>query len=82
MKVSISLPDSIYFEAEETARNMDISRSELYLNAIMDYLKKNNRKNVTRKLNEVYTDEYYKEFITISNAAIKNIREITKNDTR
>jgi len=83
MKTAISLPDSIFFEAEETARNMGISRSELYLNAITDYLKKNNRNYITQKLNEIYSAAYYKEdFTMISNAAIKNIKEVTKNDTR
>jgi metal-responsive CopG/Arc/MetJ family transcriptional regulator len=82
MKTAISLPDKIYFEAEETAQNLGISRSSLYRNALMEYLKKNNRKNITQKLNEVYGDsEYYQEFEPISNAALENLRELTKNDT-
>jgi metal-responsive CopG/Arc/MetJ family transcriptional regulator len=81
MKTAISLPDVVYFEAEETAQILGISRSTLYLNALREYLKKNNRKNITQKLNEVYNDDYYKEFEPISNAALESIRETTKNDT-
>ena len=81
MKTAISLPDKVYFEAEETAQNLGISRSTLYLNALMEYLKKNSRKNITQKLNEVYNDDYYKEFEPISNAGLESIRELTKNDT-
>ena len=81
MKTAISLPDRIFFEAEETAQNLGISRSALYLNALTEYLKKNNRKNITQKLNEVYNDDYYKEFEPISNAALEGIMELTKNDT-
>jgi len=81
MKTAISLPDTIYFEAEETAQNLGISRSALYLNALTEYLKRNNRKNITQKLNEVYYDEYNKEFEPISNSALESIRELTKNDT-
>ena len=81
MKTAISLPDRVYFEAEETAQNLGVSRSTLYLNALIEYLKKNNRKNITQKLNEVYNDDYYKEFEPISNAALESIRELTKNDT-
>jgi metal-responsive CopG/Arc/MetJ family transcriptional regulator len=81
MKTAVSLPDVIYFEAEETAQNLGISRSALYLNALKEYLKKNNRKNITQKLNEVYNDDYYKEFEPISNVALESIRELTKNDT-
>jgi metal-responsive CopG/Arc/MetJ family transcriptional regulator len=81
MKTAISLPDIVYFEAEETAQNLGISRSALYLNALTEYLKRNNRKNITQKINEVYNDDYYKEFEPISNAALESIRELTKNDT-
>jgi metal-responsive CopG/Arc/MetJ family transcriptional regulator len=81
MKTAISLPDTVFFEAEETAHNLGISRSALYLNALIEYLKKNNRKNITQRLNEVYTDDYYKEFEPISDAALESIRELTKNDT-
>ena len=81
MKTAISLPDRIYFEAEETAQYLGISRSALYFNALTEYLKKNNRKNITQKLNEVYNDDYYKEFEPISNATLESIRELTKNDT-
>ena len=81
MKTAISLPDAVYFEAEKAAQYLGISRSALYLNALTEYLKKNNRKNITQKLNEVYNDDYYKEFEPISNAALESIRELTKNDT-
>jgi HSP90 family molecular chaperone len=81
MKTEISLPDGIYFEEEKTAQYLGISRSALYVNALAEYLKKNNRKNITQKLNEVYSDDYYKEFESISNAALESIRELTKNDT-
>jgi HSP90 family molecular chaperone len=81
MKTAVSLPDRIYLEAEMAAQNLGISRSALYLNAITEYLKKNSRKNITQKLNEVYNDDYYKEFEPISNAALESIRELTKNDT-
>ena len=82
MKTAISLPDHIFQEAEETAKNLGISRSALYLNALRDYLHKNNRKNITQKLNDIYGgDEYHTEFEPISNAAMEKIRELTKNDT-
>ena len=81
MKTAISLPDKIFFEAERTARNLGISRSALFLNALTDYLKKNSRKNITEKLNQVYDDGYYKEFEPISAVALDGVRELTKNDT-
>jgi metal-responsive CopG/Arc/MetJ family transcriptional regulator len=80
MKTAISLPDRVYFEAEETAHTLGISRSALYLNAIIDYLKRNSKSNITKKLNEVYAGDYYKEFEPISNAGLEVLRESTKND--
>jgi HSP90 family molecular chaperone len=81
MKTAVSLPDEVYFEAEKTAQYLGVSRSALYLNALTEYLKKNNRNNITQKLNEVYNDDYYKEFEPISNVALESIRELTKNDS-
>jgi hypothetical protein len=81
MKTAISLPDQVFYEAEETARYMGIPRSKLYLNALLEYLEKNNRKKITEKLNEVYNDDYYKEFELIEYAGLESIRETTKNDT-
>ena len=81
MKTAISLPDRVFFEAEETAQNLGITRSTLYLNALTEYLQKNNRKNITQRLNEVYDGEYDKEFEPISNAALESMRKLTKNDT-
>ena len=80
MKTAISLPDKVFFEAEAAAQRLGISRSTLYLNALTEYLKENNGKNITQKLNEVYNDDYYKEFEPISDAALESIRELTKND--
>jgi hypothetical protein len=81
MKTAISLPDQVFYEAEETAHYLGIPRSKLYLNALLEYLEKNNRKKITEKLNEVYNDDYYKEFEQIEYAGLESIREITKNDT-
>jgi metal-responsive CopG/Arc/MetJ family transcriptional regulator len=87
MKTAISLPDVIFLEAEKTAQYLGISRSALYLKALTEYLNKNNRKNITKKLNEVYaepevhSDDYFKEFVPIENASRESIRELTKNGT-
>jgi metal-responsive CopG/Arc/MetJ family transcriptional regulator len=81
MRTAISLPDKIYYEAGETAHEMGVPRSTLYVNAIVDYLQKNNRKGITQKLNEVYTGDYYEEFEPIANACLESMRESIKNDT-
>jgi metal-responsive CopG/Arc/MetJ family transcriptional regulator len=81
MKTAISLPDQVFYEAEEAAQYRGIPRSKLYVNALLEYLEKNNPKKITEKLNEVYNDDYYKAFEPIEYAGLESIREITKHDT-
>jgi len=82
MKTAFSLPDKVFFAAEETAHSLGVSRSALYVDALTEYLEKYNRKNITQKLNEVYGDsDYQKEFEPISDAALESLKDLTKNDT-
>ena len=56
MKTAISIPDPVFEAAEEAARRLSMSRSELYTKAVAEYVAKNCRGDVTKKLNEVYGD--------------------------
>lgn len=57
MKTAISLPDSVFEEAEVLAQQLGLSRSELYTKALQAYLGKYNRDQMLLKLNEVYSQE-------------------------
>lgn len=57
MKTAISLPDSVFEEAEVLAQRLGLSRSELYTKALQVYLKKYSRKQIQCKLSEVYSQE-------------------------
>lgn len=57
MKTAISLPDSVFEEAETLAKRLGVSRSELYAKALTYYLKKHNKSRITEKLNEIYAEE-------------------------
>jgi metal-responsive CopG/Arc/MetJ family transcriptional regulator len=57
MKTTISLPDSIFAEAETLAQQLGLSRSELYSTALQAYLSKYNRQHMLSKLNNVYSEE-------------------------
>lgn len=58
MKTAISIPDEIFERAERTAKKLGVSRSELYANAVRDFVERYRRENLTEKLNEIYsTDE-------------------------
>jgi metal-responsive CopG/Arc/MetJ family transcriptional regulator len=57
MKTAISLPDSVFEEAESLARQLGLSRSELYTKALQTYLKKYSRDQILLKLNEIYCEQ-------------------------
>jgi len=56
MKTAISIPDKVFESAEKLAGRLGKSRSQLYTQAINDYLKHHRDDAVTKKLNEVYAD--------------------------
>jgi metal-responsive CopG/Arc/MetJ family transcriptional regulator len=57
MKTAISLPDSVFEEAEALAKKLGLSRSELYTKALQAYLQRYNREQMLNKLNQVYAEE-------------------------
>jgi metal-responsive CopG/Arc/MetJ family transcriptional regulator len=57
MKTAISLPDSVFEEAEALAQQLGLSRSQLYVQALKAYLERYNRNQILHKLNQVYSKE-------------------------
>lgn len=57
MKTAISIPEPIFNTAEQVAKELRLSRSELYTKAIKEFLETYNYANVTQKLNKIYVDE-------------------------
>jgi metal-responsive CopG/Arc/MetJ family transcriptional regulator len=54
MKVAISLPDPVFSAAEKLAQRLRVSRSQLYAQAIEEYLGKRQDALVTERLNAVH----------------------------
>jgi len=57
MKTAISLPDKVFKSADALATQLGLSRSELYTNALKAYLKKYDRAQTLKQLNQVYASE-------------------------
>jgi len=57
MKTAISISDEIFMEADITARQLGISRSKLYAQAISEFVKTHKPEAITAKLNEIYSEE-------------------------
>ena len=56
MKTAVSLPDALFEAADELAKRLGMSRSELIAVALKAYLKDHRQTGVTERLNEVYRD--------------------------
>ena len=57
MKTAVSLPDSLFEAAEQLARQLGKSRSQLYAEALREYLERRRDEDITRRLNEIYDAE-------------------------
>ncbi len=57
MKTAISIPDPIFQAAEGLAHRMGISRSQLYAEAVAEYMESHKNLNVTETLNKIYKKE-------------------------
>ena len=81
MKTAISLSYTLYKKVEQTAQYMGISRNELFVNALEEYIIRHNGEMITQKLNEVYGKINPDEFARDLDVGIESLRELTKNDT-
>lgn len=54
MKIAISVPDPLFSAAEHLAEQMHVSRSQLYAQALAEYLEKRQETVVRERLNAVY----------------------------
>ncbi len=57
MKTAISIPDDIFVSAENLAKRLQMSRSELYSHAVQRYVAECRHTGVKEKLDEVYAFE-------------------------
>jgi len=75
MKTAISIPDVIFHIAEKTAKKLKISRSELYCNALKEYLRDKKEDDMLNTLNEIYSSENSTLDIEYVHAQISSLPE-------
>lgn len=54
MKTAISIPDTLFEEAEAAARDLGLSRSKLIQTALEEFLRRRRDDEVTRRLDESF----------------------------
>ena len=57
MKTAVSIPDALFEQAEIAAKELSLSRSELYARAVEAFLRARDQSDVTESLNRVYSTE-------------------------
>ena len=75
MKTAVSLPDDLFRLADAAARRLRVSRSELYAQAIAEFLKNQDGNAITERLNEVYSRRPAKLDPALHRAQLKNLKK-------
>ncbi len=71
MKVAISVPDPIFRQAELLVAALNKSRSELYAEALAQFVSRHGARNITERLNDVYDRVGAGVDKSLSNAQLK-----------
>jgi metal-responsive CopG/Arc/MetJ family transcriptional regulator len=80
MKTAVSLPDTLYERAEQTASYMGIPRSQLFARALEEFISRHNGEMITEQINKVYEQIDQSAFEPYLAAGLEPLRRITKND--
>ncbi|AEJ20959.1 hypothetical protein [Gracilinema caldarium] len=80
MKTAISLPDTLYNDAEKIAKDMGIPRSQLFAKALEEFINHHKKDRITDKLNSIYKKELLGND-RIVDVNLESLRELTKNDS-
>jgi metal-responsive CopG/Arc/MetJ family transcriptional regulator len=54
MKTAVSISDNLFKQADDTAKTLKVSRSELYQMAIEKFISEFNENNLLKELNQTY----------------------------
>ena len=75
MKIAISVPDEIFEAGEHLAKQLGLSRSQLYADALSAYLSERGAAAVTDKLNAVYAQESSKIDPPLAHAQLSRLAD-------
>lgn len=57
MKTAISIPDDVFVSSDRLAKQLNMSRSELYTRAVQQYVVEHRHAGVKEKLDKIYASE-------------------------
>ena len=75
MKIAISVPDDIFEAGEHLAKQLGLSRSQLYSDALAAYLSERGAAAVTHKLDAVYAEQSAKLEPALARAQLSRVAD-------
>lgn len=84
-KIAISIDENLFKEADERASKMEISRSEFYARAVAKFVRDEESREITERLNESYADgpdEEEREYLERMKIYHAHLLERTGNEWR
>lgn len=75
MKIAISVPDPVFKAAEQLAREMKVSRSRLFSDAVAEYVGSRGARAVTQRLNTVYATEDSKLDEVLQHVQLRSLKD-------
>jgi metal-responsive CopG/Arc/MetJ family transcriptional regulator len=75
MKIAISVPDAVFEAGEHLARQLGISRSQLYSDALASYLSERGAEAVTTRLDAIYAANASQMDPATLRAQLDNLRD-------
>ena len=57
MKTAISIPDELFNKVDELAAELHLSRSQIFTDAVIEYLKRQQNLKILEAINTVYSDD-------------------------
>jgi len=80
MKTAISLPDALYTDAEKTAKDLGIPRSQLFAKALEEFIRNHRIERITERLDEMYGAPGEAGLELLAPANLDALRELTRHD--
>jgi metal-responsive CopG/Arc/MetJ family transcriptional regulator len=74
MKTAVSIPEDVFDQADALARQLGLSRSQLYANAVAEFVAKHRMRDITARLNEVYATETAELDSATNRAQLNSVR--------
>jgi predicted transcriptional regulator len=76
MKTAISIPTDLFLEAEQLARRLNASRSQLYARALAEFVARHDADHVTAAMNAVIDEIETEPDAFTREAAVQGLRRV------